>query len=603
MNIFWAITSGLQWYDALSRTKVWSDIIGKAKQIASPITSAVQPVKETLSKVSQPYADIWSSIVKWMATPQKTTFFSDEQSAYDKMIADNIPEADAIQAIKSRRQDLMWWNTGITSFEQSALKKMQADWVSAKEASQMLIEHRKEMEQEAKKKYEAMGTGEKLVKWAVWAWLGALSTIWSSSENILGWWAKKLGFDQLWNELQQQAKEYSKAWENVAQDQAYSTGVKTGNIIGGAGMMLAAWWPTGIIWKWEWLLSSIATPWSLIAKNAGLISKVAGWAAWWAVQWAWVDIANNWETSLWSTLKSAALWWSLPIVWKTFEALSKIPVSKIIPTTPSQAWKDISRWLEIWKAIRDTGFSLTKWSLIKKVESKVWDLSWKIDDAINTVIKTEWPKNITMNWITKWIKESILKDPVLAKKLQGTPIDMKDIEEWMNETITAYKKLYGAKKLDLNAQQQLKKDIYNWLSSTFSKADTAKLSARQVVEKQLAKTLKEWIEKSVPEVAELNKKLAPYMEAGKRLKAKWWYSWYLTDIIAGWFASWNPSSILEDPVWYAKNFATWVIAKRLWTSTAAKTWSAQILKWIEKVFESPSFQKIIINQASQLNNQ
>lgn len=66
-----------------------------------------------------------------------------------------------------------------------------------------------------------------------------------------------------------------------------------------------------------------------------------------------------------------------------------------------------------------------------------------------------------MNGITKGLKDSILKDPSLAKKLQGTPIDMQDIEDGMNETITAYKKLYGAKKLDLAAQQQLKKDIYN----------------------------------------------------------------------------------------------------------------------------------------------
>ena len=208
-----------------------------------------------------------------------------------------------------------------------------------------------------------------------------------------------------------------------------------------------------------------------------------------------------------------------------------------------------------------------------------------------------------MNNVTKWLKDSILKDPSLAKKLQGTPIDMKDIEDGMNETITAYKKLYWSKKLDLNAQQQLKKDIYNWLSSAFSKSDTAKLSARQAVEKQLAKTLKEWIETAVPEVKWLNAQLAPYMEAGKRLKAKWWYSGYLTDILAWWFASWNPQWIMQDPVWYMKNFATGVIAKRIWTSTAARTGAAQILKWVEKLFESPTFQKIIINQASQLHNQ
>ena len=46
----------------------------------------------------------------------------------------------------------------ITRFEAEALKKMQADGLSAKEASQALIEHRKAMQDESKKQYESMGT-------------------------------------------------------------------------------------------------------------------------------------------------------------------------------------------------------------------------------------------------------------------------------------------------------------------------------------------------------------------------------------------------------------------------------------------------------------
>ena len=38
---------------------------------------------------------------------KKPTFFSDEQEAYDKMMADSVPESDAIEAIKSRRIDLL----------------------------------------------------------------------------------------------------------------------------------------------------------------------------------------------------------------------------------------------------------------------------------------------------------------------------------------------------------------------------------------------------------------------------------------------------------------------------------------------------------------
>lgn len=585
MNLFSAITSWIGAYNALSGTHTGQNIIEKGKQAISPITRPIQksftPVIDIAKSAISPIASAVSNLSK----PTRPTFFSDEQQAYDKMMADNIPESDAISAIKSRRLDLLGGNNNITVVEQQALKNMQADWLSAKEAAQQILDHRKAIQEDAQKKYESMGTGEKLAKWAVWASLGAVSTIGSSAENILGWGAKKLGFDSLGEDLQKSAQEWKQASTGLWQSPEYSAWITAGNVIGWAGAMLAVPWPTGLLGEW-----------------AGLWAKVLAGAGEGALQGAWSDIATTGNTSVKSTLWNAVIWWAIPMVAKWFEQLSKIPVSKIVPTTPSQAWKDISKWLEIWKAIRDTGFSLTKWSLIKKVESKIGDLSGKIDDAINTVIKTEWPKNITMNWITKWLKDSILKDPSLAKKLQGTPIDMKDIEDGINETITAYKKLYWAKKLNLNAQQQLKKDIYNWLSSTFAKADTAKLSARQVVEKQLAKTLKEWIETSVPEVKWLNAQLAPYMEASKRLKAKWSYSGYLTDILAGWFASGNPQWIMEDPIWYMKNFATWVITKRLWTSTAAKTWAAQILKWVEKLFESPTFQKIIINQAAQLKN-
>lgn len=541
---------------------------------------STQPTQSPITSPTQ------APMVPKMTQKQAPTLFSDEKDAYDRMMADNVPESDAMEAIKSRRSDLMWGNTALTKFEEQALVKMRDDGMSAQDAAQALAEHRDAMKKEAQQQYQAESKTAKIGKWIVGAWLGALSTVGSSTENLLGWGAKKLGFESLWNELQAQAWEYQKAGENISNDPAYSTWVKAWNILWGWAMMIAAPWPTG-----------------LLGKSAWLGTKILAWAGEGALQGAWTDIATTGKTSLASTIWNAALGWALPVVAKWFEKLSTIPVSKIIPTTPSQAGKDIQKWLEIGKAIRDTGFSLTKGSLLKKVESKVGDLSGKIDDAITSTIRKVWPKNITMNGITKGLKDSILKDPSLAKKLQGTPIDMQDIEDGMNETITAYKKLYGAKKLDLAAQQQLKKDIYNWLSSTFAKADTAKLSARQVVEKQLAKTLKEGIESAVPEVKWLNAQLAPYMEAGKRLRAKGSYSGYLTDIIAGWFASGNPKGIMEDPVWYVKNFAYWVLAKRLGTSTAAKTWSAQILKWVEKLFENPNFQRIIINQASQLHNQ
>lgn len=62
-----------------------------------------------------------------MTQKKRPTFFSDEQEAYDMMMADSVPESDAIEAIRSRRVDLLGGNNNITAVEQQALKSMQAD--------------------------------------------------------------------------------------------------------------------------------------------------------------------------------------------------------------------------------------------------------------------------------------------------------------------------------------------------------------------------------------------------------------------------------------------------------------------------------------------
>ena len=75
MNIFWAITSWLQWYDAFSKTKVWSDVIWKAKEIASPITQAFTPAiktaKSSFSPISNTVSSIWNTVVKDIAGQNK----------------------------------------------------------------------------------------------------------------------------------------------------------------------------------------------------------------------------------------------------------------------------------------------------------------------------------------------------------------------------------------------------------------------------------------------------------------------------------------------------------------------------------------------------
>ena len=115
-----------------------------------------------------------------------------------------------------------------------------------------------------------------------------------------------------------------------------------------------------------------------------------------------------------------------------------------------------------------------------------------------------------------------MDDNAIKAQLKGTPIQMKQIEETIDETINAYKDLYKTKKFDLNAQQQLKKDIYTGLENVFNKnfQTTGKITAQQATERQIARKLRENIETKVPEVVKLNKELAPFLEAGKRLSAK-----------------------------------------------------------------------------------
>lgn len=111
----------------MSNTQTGQDIINKGKQVIAPVTQPIQkaftPAIQTAKSVIAPI----TNIPQMMNQKRKPTFFSDEQEAYDKMMADNVPESDAIEAIKSRRLDLLGGNNDISVVEQQALKSMQAD--------------------------------------------------------------------------------------------------------------------------------------------------------------------------------------------------------------------------------------------------------------------------------------------------------------------------------------------------------------------------------------------------------------------------------------------------------------------------------------------
>lgn len=392
-------------------------------------------------------------------------------------------------------------------------------------------------------------------------------------------WAKKIG--------EQWAEFVKKYWDYNPE----STGASVGRL-------------------WTNILSTFVWPWKIFktAEKANLAIKALAWLANTSIEWTTAAVTNYVATEgRMPTAKEvgeyiAVQWW-LKTIGNIAWQVKKLPSARLIPTTITEAGKDIRKWIDIWEAISKTWISFTKWQLARKIEKISSNLSKNVDNAIQRAIDTTWPNNVTIPSITKWLKEGILKDATIKAQLKGTPIQMKQIEDTIDETIDAYKALKKWQKLDLNAQQQLKKDIYIGLENVFNKnfQTTGKITAQQATERQIARKLRENIETKVPEVIQLNKQLAPFLEAWKRLNAKGGYSGYLTDILAWGFASWSPTGIIQDPVWYAKNFLLGVVAKRAWTSTLAKTSASTITANIEKLFKNPTFQKAILDQYRQSN--
>lgn len=456
---------------------------------------------------------------------------------------------------------------------------------------------------------------------------GAIDYVWEGIQNITGWVVAETP-KIAWNILQEASKigQYNpvnlaitwiKAWLNpnktywdlrTEQKQSAEKFWKAWQVWKEFVQKYGNYDPKSI-WAKVWeigadVVATVVWPWKVFktAQEANKAIKLLAWVANVGLEWTTAAVSNYVATEWrFPTAKEVAefvaLQWGLKVIWGVASQVKKLPSARLIPTTISEAGKDVRKGIDIWEAISKTGVSFTKWQLVGKIEKKITSLSNLVDKKIGDFMKEKWPNNMTISEITKGIKDFIMKDATIAKQLQGTPIQKQWIMDSIDETINAYKKLYWPKKFDIAGQQQLKKDIYTWLSNTFNKTSpTARMTAEQATEKQIASNLRANIETKIPEVGKLNAELSPLMEASKRLGAKGGYSGYLTDILAGWFASWNPTGIIDDPVWYMKNFALWVLTKRLGTSTLAKTTASTILRKTEQLFENKSFQKLILDQ-------
>lgn len=260
-----------------------------------------------------------------------------------------------------------------------------------------------------------------------------------------------------------------------------------------------------------------------------------------------------------------------------------------IPTTPLQSGKDIFKRLGIGEAVSQTGISFTKKSLANKIMKLKNTIESGIDPVIAKIEQTASGKALSMENIASSVKNDILANKNLYKKLGVTPIEIEKVNTIIDETLEAYKKLYGKSQLDASDIQKLKVDLGGGLEKELDKAVGATMKAKPFTEIQLRGKLQDILAKASPELDSINKKLAPLLEASKRLAKKGDYSGYLTDVLFGGLFAGRPQDLLSDPVGYFKDFILGVLTKRAVFSTASKTTTATLLKDIDKILESNSF--------------
>lgn len=282
------------------------------------------------------------------------------------------------------------------------------------------------------------------------------------------------------------------------------------------------------------------------------------------------------------------------------DRLGNFVFSRTVPTTINQSAKDLSKGLDIGDSISNTGVSLTRKSLLQKIRQQAAGLGKELDSSLDEHIINSENKVVSIDDIISSVK-SKLDDKTLGKKMQISPVDVSSARDAVLSRLDEYKKMYGDTPLNVKNLQEIKVSLGDGLESTYKKALDAPMKAKALTDVVVRSQIRKSIEEAVPSVNGLNKQLAPLLEAEKRIVSKGDYSGYLTDIIAGGFAAGNIGDIVSDPVKYFKNFALGVVAKRLGTSTAAKTTGGVVLKSIGKIVSSPAFLQAI-NRAIHLSS-
>lgn len=294
----------------------------------------------------------------------------------------------------------------------------------------------------------------------------------------------------------------------------------------------------------------------------------------------------------------AALYGGLgPVLDKTvgniFQKGKQALYKSTIPTTILQSGKDLLKGLNIGEEVSKTGFSLTRGSLTKKLETVDKQIGAKIGAKIDAVVSKNPNETFSITDLTKDVKKNIFDDPSVLKKLKATPIDKVEVEKVVNDVVDQYNNLYQGKKMSYKDIQKLKVDLSIGLQQEFDKAVGASMKAKNAAEMQVRSAAQKLVEKGVPGAKKLNKELAPIKEALARLRKKGDYKGTLYDLLVGGFTAGGMDAAVSDPLEYGKNFIKGVALRRLATSVAAKTLGGSALKLGEKASSNAALLQIL----------
>lgn len=269
----------------------------------------VAPKQDVLPKIYAPgYTPSASTTPPKPAQTRKNRLFSDEQEAYDAMIADGIDEATALEGVKENRKLLLseaWVEWAITPAEAEGLYAMIDDGLDTKTAIEWLKQSRTTPD---------MGMWDTVKEWAIGAFRAG-EQIPRVAGNILGFIGKGVwNFLSLWVPESQEAfyKQggdispiVEKLWEEITragEGSNITDEQRQARRVGGELALSAAvpsWAWIGYVAKGKWLVSK------------GLRSSWVG-AAYWAGFWAATPVMQKWsEATVWDI----ATWTAGGAIW------------------------------------------------------------------------------------------------------------------------------------------------------------------------------------------------------------------------------------------------------------------------------------------------